>query len=109
MELTVPQTWQISVELLIAALVCIAGGAWAARAAYGRVMGAIGELKVKIESIEQRNAQADLKEAELSRRLQITETAQAVQTAQMTTMMQAIDRMDRNVAEMVRIITEGRA
>lgn len=109
MELTLPQTWQLSVELIVAALIFIAGGAWAARAAYGRVMGAIGELKVKIESIERRNEQADLKEAELSRRLQITETAQAVQTAQMTAMMQAIDRMDRNVTEMVRVVTEGRA
>lgn len=109
MELTVPQTWQISVELVVAALVFIAGGAWAARAAYGRVMGAIGEVKVRLDSIEQRNAQADLKEAELSRRLQLTETAQAVQTAQMTAIMQSVDRMDRNVTEMMKMMTEGRA
>lgn len=108
MELTVPQTWQLSVELVVAAFLFIAGSAWAARAAYGRVMGAIGELKVKIESIEQRNAQADLKEAELSRRLQLTETAQAVQTAQMTAIMQAVDRMDRNVTEMARLVSENR-
>lgn len=106
MELTVPSTWQISVEMAFGALIFVMTAVWFARAAYGKVMGAIGELKVKIDNIEHRNMGADRDAADLARRLQTTEIAQAVQTAQMTAVMQTVDKMDRNVTEMIRMLTE---
>lgn len=108
MQLILPEVWNLSVELVATFSLFIVAAVWAARSAYGRVMGAIAELKVRLVGIEERNREADLKEAELARRLQLTETAQAVQTAQMTSIMQAVERMDRNIVALTAILTEGK-
>lgn len=108
MELVVPQTWSIAPGALISALAALIAAAWLARAAYGRVMGALAEVKRDIEAIKARNSHTDLEAAATLRRHHEVEKAVAVSSAELAAIKGTVDRMERTLDGLLIEIRKGR-
>lgn len=74
MNLSLPETWAVSVEALLGAIITLIVSAWMARAAYSSIMAKLDTLSVDIEAMKLRNQKAD----------QETELVKSKQSAQDT-------------------------
>lgn len=101
MELTLPSVWNVSIEVVVTLMMFFIVASWFAASAYRRVMEAIAMLNNKIEAIGVRNEHADRETADLSRRQQASETAQAVVASEMKTVLAATKRIDGNIQTLI--------
>jgi hypothetical protein len=102
MTVTPDMTMTLSLELLFAAAAFLIGCAWAARAAYSKIMSALVELREDIEAVKERNRMADA-EAE---RIRVEQASQktniAVMAEQITGIGRTLERVDRGMTELLR-------
>lgn len=107
MELTLPPVWNVSIEVVITLICFFIITSWFAASAYRRVMEAIATLNNKIEAIGVRNEHADRETADLSRRQQASETAQAVVASEVKTVLAATKRIDGNIQTLMGRVKDG--
>ena len=103
MHLTLPETWEISVNMLVSAAMALLLAAWTARAAYARIMHAIADLKAAVDALKQRNAMADAEAAAMLQRHSENEKQTAVIAAQITAFGNSLARIDRNLERLAQV------
>lgn len=59
MELTLPDTWAVSIEILVAFTLFVIVVVWAAAGAYRKIMSEIHAMRQDISAMKQRNTHAD--------------------------------------------------
>ena len=102
MELILPETWPISVQMLVAALGAFAALIWAGARAYRGIMSELHIMRTDIDGMKARNIAADMENIEIKREQADQKTTVAVMAEQMRNQGVVIGEIKDGVTELLK-------
>lgn len=102
MELLLPATWPISIEMLALAVSFLLGAGWAAASAYRRIMAELHAMREDIDAMKSRNLAADRETSKVKLEQSEQRTTVAVMAERIEGLGRTIDRMDRGISELLK-------
>ena len=102
MELTLPETWNLSLEILAAFLSCLTLAVWASASAYRKIMGEIHAIREDIAAMKDRNAHADQETEQVKQKQAEQETTVAVMAERVGHLVEGSNKMQTTLDEILK-------
>jgi hypothetical protein len=100
MNLTLPETWVVSIELIVGLLSAIIVASWASSAAYKRIMAKLENLSMDIEAMKLRNLGADHETQAVKQEQAAQKTTIAVMAERQVHQNASLDRIEKMMGKM---------